>query len=161
VKKAFRFIHTEKVNYPVAIMARVLKVNRTAYYAWAKRPPSRRELAGRDLTRKIKEIHAANRGVYGAPRIHADLRIAHGIKVSRKRVERLMVEARISGLVKKKRGKPTVRVPGVRVADDLLLRDFTATAPNQIWVADIERHEAPWIRMEVKDHHHPAVAAAG
>jgi putative transposase len=137
VKKAFRFIHTEKVNYPVAVLARVLKVNRTAYYAWAKRPPSSREMEDRHLTRKIKEIHAANRGVYGAPRIHAELRMAHGIKVSRKRVERLMARARISGLVKKSRGKTTIRVPGVRVAGDLLLRDFTATAPNQIWAADI------------------------
>ncbi len=137
MKKAFRFIHTEKVNYPVAVLARVLKVNRTAYYAWAKRPPSSREMEDRHLTRKIKEIHAANRGVYGAPRIHAELRMAHGIKVSRKRVERLMARARISGLVKKSRGKTTIRVPGVRVAGDLLLRDFTATAPNQIWAADI------------------------
>jgi len=137
VKKAFQFIHTEKVNYPVSIMARVLKVNRTAYYAWVKRPPSKRAIEDRNLTRKIKEIHAANMGVYGSPRIHAELRMEFGIKVSRKRVERLMVEARISGLVKKKRGKTTVSVPGVRVAGDLLLRDFTATAPDQIWAADI------------------------
>jgi len=137
VKKAFHFIHTEKVNYPVKLMAEVLRVNRTAYYAWAKRPPSNRVLEDRDLTRKIKEIHAANRGVYGAPRIHAELRMAHGVKVSRKRVERLMAEARISGLIRKRRGKTTIRVPGVRVAGDLLLRDFTATAPDQIWAADI------------------------
>jgi len=137
VKKAFRFIHTEKVNFPVKVLAEVLNVNRTAYYAWARRPASKREIEDRDLTRKIKEIHAANRGVYGAPRIHAELRIAHGIKVSRKRVERLMVDARISGLIKKRRGKTTVRVPGVRVASDLLLRDFTATAPDQVWAADI------------------------
>ncbi len=137
MKKAFGFIHTEQLNYPASIMAEVLKVSRTAYYAWAIRPPSNRALADRDLTRRIKEIHAADRGVYGAPRIHAELRIAHGINVSRKRVERLMVDARISGLVKRKRGKTTIRVPGVRVADDLLLRDFTATAPNQIWAADI------------------------
>ena len=134
MKKAFNFIHTEKVNYPVAVMARVLKVNRTAYYNWARRAPSKREIEDRDLTRRVKEIHAANRGVYGSPRIHAELRMAHGIKVSRKRVERLMVEARISGLVKKRRGKTTIRVPGVRVAGDLLLRDFSATAPNQIWL---------------------------
>ena len=137
MKKAFRFIHTEKVNFPVKVLAEVLDVNRTAYYAWARRPASKREIEDRDLTRKIKEIHAANRGVYGAPRIHAELRIAHGIKVSRKRVERLMVDARISGLIKKRRGKTTVRVPGVRVASDLLLRDFTATAPDQVWAADI------------------------
>lgn len=79
MKKVFRFIHTEKVNYPVAVLARTLQVNRSAYYAWARRPASSRELYDRDLKRLIKEIHAANRGVYGTPRIHAELRIAHGI----------------------------------------------------------------------------------
>jgi putative transposase len=137
VKKVFRFIHTEKVNYPVAVLAQVLQVNRSAYYAWARRPASSRELYDRDLTRLIKEIHAANRGVYGTPRIHAELRIAHGINVSTKRVARLMREARISGLMPRKRGKTTIRVPGVRVADDLLLREFKAKEPNRIWSADI------------------------
>lgn len=137
MREAFQFIHTEKQNFPVKIMARVLEVSRPAYYAWAKRPPSTRQLGDRDLTRQIKEIHAANRGVYGAPRIHAELRMALGIKVSRKRVERLMGEARISGLVKKKRGKTTISVPGVRVADDLVLREFKAEEPNRIWSADI------------------------
>ncbi|MGK2954195.1 MAG: IS3 family transposase, partial [Solirubrobacterales bacterium] len=151
MKKAFNLIHTEKVNFPVAVMARVLKVNRTAYYNWARRPPSKRELEDRHLTRLVKEIHAANRGVYGSPRIHAELRMAHGIKVSRKRVERLMVEARISGLVPKRRGKTTIRVPGVRVASDLLLRDFTATAPDQIWAADITylRTWEGWVYLAV------------
>jgi putative transposase len=137
VKKAFQFMHREKKHFPVAVMADVLKVNRTAYYSWVKRGPSARELQDRDLTRMIKEIHAANRGVYGAPRIHAELRMAYGIKVSKKRVARLMVKARISGLMPKRRGKTTIRVPGVRVADDLVLRNFTATGRNQVWVADI------------------------
>ena len=79
MKKVFRFIHTEKVNYPVVVLARTLQVNRSAYYAWARRHASSRELYDRDLKRLIKEIHAANRGVYGTPRIHAELRIAHGI----------------------------------------------------------------------------------
>lgn len=137
MKKAFQFIRDHRDQFPVAVMARVLKVNRTAFYAWPKRPPSARELYDRDLNRKIKGIHTANRGVYGAPRIHAELRMAYGIRVGRKRVERLMANARISGLLNKKRGKTTVRVPGVRVASDLLLRDFTATGPNQVWAADI------------------------
>jgi putative transposase len=74
--------------------------------------------------------------VYGAPRIWLDLR-DEGARVGRKRVERLMRQAGISGLVEKKYKKTTVRVPGVRVADDLLDRDFTATGPDQRWVADI------------------------
>ncbi len=105
-------MHAERGNYPVAVMARVLKVNRTAYYAWVKRGPSARSVADRKLTRLVREIHAANRGVYGAPRIHAELRMEHGIRVSRKRVERLMGQVRISGLIPKRRGKTTVRVSG-------------------------------------------------
>jgi putative transposase len=63
--------------------------------------------------------------------------MAHGVRVSRKRVERLMREAGISGLVPRKRGRTTIRVPGVRVADDLVERDFRPAAPNLLWVADI------------------------
>jgi len=137
VKKVFRFIRAEKVNYPVSVLAETLRVNRSAYYAWARRPASARELEDRDLIRLIKEIHAANRGVYGTPRIHAELRIAHNIHVSTKRVARLMREARISGLMPRRRGKTTIRVPGVRVADDLLLREFKAKEPNRIWSDDI------------------------
>ena len=137
MKKVFQFIDVERVNYPVTVLARTLRVNRTAYYAWARRPPSDREIADRELTRRIREIHAANRGVYGTPRIHAELRIAQGIRVSTKRVARLMREARISGLMPKRRGKTTIRVPGVRVADDLLLREFRADEPNRVWSADI------------------------
>jgi transposase InsO family protein len=75
--------------------------------------------------------------VYGAPRIHAELRMALGIRVGRKRVERLMRAAGISGLVPKKRGRTTIRVPGVRVADDLVERHFRPPAPNVLWLADI------------------------
>ena len=78
------------------------------------------------LTERIRAIHEAHRGVYGAPRIHAELRLAHGVRVSRKRVERLMREAGISGLVRRKRGRTTIRVPGVRVADDLVERQLPA-----------------------------------
>lgn len=124
MKKAFQFVDKEKANFPVKVMAEVLKVSRTAYYNWAKRPPSARELKDRELARLIKPIHATNRGVYGAPRIHAELRIAHGVRVSVKRVARLMRESELSGLIAKRRAKTTIRVPGVRVADDPLLRSF-------------------------------------
>ena len=73
---------------------------------------------------------ARNRGVYGSPRIHAELAMAHGIRVGRKRVERLMREAKISGMVRRKRGRTTISVPGVRVADDLVERQFRPSEPN-------------------------------
>lgn len=134
---AYRFIAAEKANYPVSLMSRVLGVNRTAFHAWERRPPSQRAMEDAFLTERIRKIHGDNRGVYGSPRIWAELRMAEGIKVAQKRVERLMAQAGISGLVPKKRGRTTIRVPGVRVADDLVERDFRPGAPNVLWVADI------------------------
>jgi putative transposase len=133
----FSFIAAERANYPVAVMCRALAVKRSSFYAWERRPPSERALEDVWLTEKIKQIHQANRGVYGAPRIHAELRLAHGIRVSRKRVERLMRTAAISGLAPRKRGRTTIRVRGVRVADDLVERRFRPPAPNVLWLADI------------------------
>ncbi len=75
--------------------------------------------------------------MYGAPRVHAEPRVAHDIRVGRKRVERLMRQAGLSALIPKKRGRTTIRVPGVRVADDLVGRQFRPAAPNILWVADI------------------------
>jgi len=133
----FAFIAAEKTGYPVAVMCRALEVNRTSFHDWERRSPSERSLTDALLAEKIKEIHEAKRRVYGAPRIHAELRMAHGIHVGRKRVERLMRSAGISGLVPKKRGRTTIRVPGVRVADDLVERQFRPARPNVLWLADI------------------------
>jgi putative transposase len=89
------------------------------------------------LTEKIERIHAASDGTYGARRIHAELRLEHGIQVGRKRVERLMKAAGISGVVPRKRRRTTVRLPGLRAAPDLVERDFRPFGPNQTWSADI------------------------
>jgi putative transposase len=119
------------------VLCRCLGVKRTSFYAWERRPPSDRALEDAWLTDKIRQIHRANRGVYGSPRIHAELRLAHGIRVSRKRVERLMRTAGINALARRKRGRTTIRVQGVRVADDLVERRFRPAGPNVLWVADI------------------------
>jgi transposase InsO family protein len=89
------------------------------------------------LIDKIKNIHNSNRQVYGSRRVAAELRLGHGLVVSRKRIQRLMRQAEISGLVARKRGRTTIRVPGVRVADDLVRREFRPAAPDVLWVADI------------------------
>jgi putative transposase len=133
----YRFISAEKARTPVSLACRWLGVSRSGYYEWATRAPSQRALTDAWLTERIRAIHEAHRGVYGAPRIHADLRLAHGVRVSRKRVERLMRQAGISGLVRRKRGRTTIRVPGVRVADDLVERQFRPAAPNALWIADV------------------------
>jgi transposase InsO family protein len=134
-----RYISAEKAHCDesVSLMCELLGVSTSGYYDWAGRVPSDRALTDAWLTEKIHEIWAANRKVYGAPRVHADLRMAHGIRVGRKRVERLMRAAGMSGLVPRKRGRATIRVPGVRVADDLVEREFRPNAPDLLWVADI------------------------
>jgi putative transposase len=133
----FGFIAARKTEHSVKTMCRVLEVSRSGYHAWARRRPSARALEDERLTERIREIHALNRKVYGAPRIHAELRMADGIRVGRKRVERLMRRAAITGMVTRKRGRTTIRVPGVRVCEDLVDRAFLAAAPNRLWIADI------------------------
>jgi transposase InsO family protein len=156
----YRLIEVEKASgFPVSIACDLLGVSRSGYHDWETRSPSDTELTDAWLTERIREIHTANRGVYGAPRIHAKLRIAHGIRVGRKRVERLMRQAGISGLVLKRKGRTTIRVPGVRVADDLVKRQFRPQAPNVLWFTDIERHEALRDRAVVKGHRGQPVAA--
>jgi putative transposase len=118
-------------------MCRALGVNRTSFHDWERRAPSDRTLRDAWLIEKIREIHAASDGTYGARRVHAELRLEHGIRVGRKRVERLMKAAGIPGVLARKRRRTTVRLPGVRVAPDLLERDFRPTGPDQTWSADI------------------------
>jgi transposase InsO family protein len=93
--------------------------------------------------------------------VQAELRLGQDIVVSRKRIRRLMRQAGISGLVKVKKGRTTIRVPGVRVADDLVERKFRPDAPNVLWVADIERHEVLCDRVGVRDLRGLPVAAGG
>ncbi|MDQ3631500.1 MAG: IS3 family transposase [Actinomycetota bacterium] len=134
----YRHISAEKAHgAPISLMCELLGVSSSGYYEWARRAPSDRTLSDAWLTEKIREIHAENREVYGAPRVHAELRLRHGVRVGRKRVERLMREANLSGLVARKRGRTTIRVPGVRVADDLVQRQFRPEAPDVLWISDL------------------------
>ncbi len=133
----FTFIAAKKAEHSIKIMCRVLEVSRSGYHAWARRPPSPRALEDRRLTVRIRELFKLRRDVYGSPRIWADLVIDDGERIGRKRVERLMRQAGLCALMEKKWKATTIRVPGVRVADDLLDRDFAAAAPDRCWVADI------------------------
>ncbi len=133
----FGFVLAKKAEHSISIMCRVLEVSRSGYHAWVGRSPSARAVQDARLTARIAVLHTLRRGVYGSPRIWADLVLDDGERLGRKRVERLMREAGLSGLITRKWKATTIRVPGVRVADDLLDRDFTASGPNQRWVADI------------------------
>jgi len=134
---AYRIISAEKARTPVSLACELLGVSRSGFYAWERRAPSDRALTDAWLIEQIKQIHAENRGVYGWRRVRAELRFARGVHVSGKRVKRLMRQAGISGLVRHKRGRTTIRVPGVRVADDLVERRFRPDAPDLLWIADL------------------------
>jgi putative transposase len=133
----YRIVLAEKARTPVSVACGLLGVSTSGFYAWAGRAPCDRALSDAWLVEKIKQIHAENRQVYGSRRVAAELRLGDGLVVSRKRVQRLMRQAGLSGLVARKRGRTTIRVPGVRVADDLVERDFRPAAPDVLWVADI------------------------
>jgi putative transposase len=140
--RCFRFIRAERANHAISLMCRVLGVSRSGFHAWERRASSERAVVDARLTERIAEIHARSRDSYGVRRVHLELR-EEGVRVGRKRVERLMRAAGISGYVKRRKGTTTIRVPGVRVADDLVGRDFNPQAPNRLWASDI-KYVATW-----------------
>lgn len=119
-----------------ARMCRLLGVSTSGYYAWRKRGPSKRAIADASLIETISEIHAWSRGTYGSPRIHAELNEL-GVRVSRKRVARLMRQSQIEGVTRRKAVFTTMRDSTARPAPDLVDRDFSATGPDQLWLSDI------------------------
>jgi putative transposase len=122
--------------HPVATLCRVLGVSSSGYYAWSKRRLSRRAKNDAALVERIGAIHATSKGTYGAPRIHAELK-ANGIHIGKKRVARLMRQAGVAGVSRRRFVTTTVRDGAARQAPDLVERDFTAERPNMLWVADI------------------------
>jgi transposase InsO family protein len=117
-------------------MCRALNVTKSGYLRWRHRPRSDRELRDVELTRQIASIQAEHRQVYGSPRVHAVLR-RDGESISRKRVARLMREAGLGAETPRVRVMTTDSDHESPIADNVLDRDFTASAPNQTWVTDI------------------------
>ena len=122
-------------DYPIATMCRVLGVSTSGYHAWVKRRPSQRAETDVVLIAAIRAAHTASRGTYGAPRVHAEL-AAKGVRVGCKRVARLMAQAGLAGVCRRRFVTTTVKHGG-RQAPDLVERNFTAEAPDRLWVADI------------------------
>lgn len=132
----FGFIQTEKAAYPVRVLCRTLKVSTSGFYAWCQRGLSPRTKEDVALKVEIRAAHAASRKTYGSPRIHEDLK-ATGRRVGRKRVARLMREEGIEGQRKRRFRTTTDSRHSHPIAPNHLDRQFTASAPNQIWVSDI------------------------
>lgn len=122
--------------HPIAAQCRVLGVSPSGYYAWRARGASSRSRADEVLLGRIRAIHAKSRGTYGAPRIHAELR-EQGVRAARKRIARLMRNAGLSGVSRRKGTATTRRRAKAPPAPDLVKRDFTAEHPDELYVADI------------------------
>src|SRR5205807_7284906 len=116
--------------YGVKRLCRLLGVSRSAFYAWASRPPSTRATRDAELSEVIVEVHQRSRCTYGAPRVHAELRrVEH--RCSRKRVARLMRASGLVGVHARRRWRKGR--PDVAPAPDLVNRDFAPRGPEQLW----------------------------
>ena len=129
-------IERRRDRHPVRLMCRLLGVSASGYYAWRRRPESARARLDRELLVKIRRIHEASKGVYGSPRVHAEL-VAEGVHVGRHKVARLMGLARLMGCPKRRFLTTTQRDPTHRVAHNLLKQNFAADGPNRRWAGDI------------------------
>jgi putative transposase len=145
----FRFIQREKANHPIKLMCRVLRVSRSGYYAWEARPQSEHARRDEELLEMIKRVFEASERLYGAPRVHAELRLKHHQRVAKKRVARLMRQA---GLQARVRGRRRARpAPAAAPHPDRLQRDFNVSQPDRVWLADITQHRTSegWLYLAV------------
>ena len=117
-------------------MCRVLEVSTSGYYAWRRRPSSRRAQENAILSGRIAEIHEQSQGIYGSRRVHAELR-AQGVVISWQRVARLMRASGLQGVTRRRRVSTTQSDRQAMVAPDRVERCFEASEPNRLWVADI------------------------
>jgi transposase InsO family protein len=132
----FRFVEREKACLRVTTMCRLLGVSPSGFWAWRRRAPSTRQRADAVLVQRIRAAHALSRGIYGAPRIHAELAEA-GVHCGRKRIARLMRREGVVGVHRRRFVHTTLRDAAAEPAPDLVERHFERDAPDQLWVADI------------------------
>jgi putative transposase len=145
----FVFISAQKARWPVTVLCRTLLVSTSGFYAWRRRPESRRAREDRRLAVLTREAHEGSNKAYGSPRVHEDLK-AQGIPISRKRVIRLMKDMGLQGKTPRRRFITTTDSEhSMPVAPNVLARDFRASAPNQKWVGDITYLRTPtgWLYL--------------
>jgi transposase InsO family protein len=137
-----RFVDEHRDRYAVALLLRVVEIEPSTYYGWVAQAqqPCERDEVDRALVSNIYEIWDASGRTYGADRVHQQLR-RDGIRVGRKRIERLMAGQGWQGAFLRRgwRGGSTRQNPNHTPAPDLVNRDFAAPAPNRLWVADATR----------------------
>jgi putative transposase len=131
------FIDSYRARFGVEPICEVLDVSASAYYQRATGERSARSVEDERLVARIREVHGQNFECYGYPRVWHELR-RQGEQVGRDRVARLMRQEGVVGA--KRRGKPwrtTIADPAAQKRPDLVKRDFTATAPDRLWVGDL------------------------
>jgi putative transposase len=136
------YIHAHKDRYGVEPICRVLPIAPSTYYQATRRSPSARAVRDTQLKAEIRRIHAEHFGVYGARKVWRQLQ-REGIAVARCTVERLMDELGLEGVRRGKPHKTTTPDATTTRPADLVARDFSATRPNQLWVADLT-YVATW-----------------
>ena len=131
----YAFIQQHRKEHKIARMCKVLEVSPSGFYDWVDRPESARSRENRALTQKIAYFHRRSKGIYGSPKIHADL-VATGERCSENRVARLMQAADIQSKLARKFVITTDSKNTLAPAPDLLQRDFSAERQDQAWVSD-------------------------
>lgn len=132
----YRAIKRHEGRIPIGLMCRVAEVSRAGYYAWRRRGESARQASDRELVRRIREIHATNRRVYGSPRVHAELQEL-GVRCGEKRVARLMRQHGIRARQARRFRVTTRSNHRWPVEPNLLNREFTADRKDERWAGDI------------------------
>ena len=132
----FAFIAAREVAFPVSSMCRVLGVTKSGFYAWAKRPKPPRAKRDAQLAAEVAAVHKRSRKAYGSPRVHAELK-ARGVRIGKKRVERLMRENGLQARRKRRFRRTTDSRHPHPIAPNLLARRFDVEAPNRAWVTDV------------------------
>lgn len=130
-------VDAHKGEFGVEPICRTLEIAPSTYYAvkTREREPSERALSDERMLAQIRRVHEASRGVYGARKVWWQLE-REGIGVARCTVERLMAKHGLKGAIRGKRWRTTILDEQAQRAPDLVDRDFTASAPNRLWVAD-------------------------
>jgi putative transposase len=132
----FDFIRAKSAEFPVGVLCAVLSVSRSGFYAWQRRAAGVRVVGDARLMAMITRIFRGSHGAYGSPRIHAELQ-AKGIRVGRKRVERLMREGGLQARRKRRFCKTTDSRHLFPIAPNVLDRQFDVEAPNAVWGTDV------------------------
>ena len=132
----FAFIEAEKAHYPIEVLCAVLAVSRSGYYAWMTRTEPVRDKVDEQLAAQIADSHTRSRRTYGSPRVYRDLK-AHGVRVGRKRVERIMRQKGLAARSKRRFRRTTDSKHPDPIAPNRLAREFDVDTVNTVWVTDV------------------------